>query len=124
MHASRWSQHGLPGVLVDEKVQAFHRLAAPELLRAGLLRLFGLRINGRLVAVFHGLADGRRLYAYLSGYDPALPHPGLGAMLLGRALCTADAEGLRELHFLRGREPYKYAWGAVDRPLYARSLWK
>ncbi len=25
------------------------------------------------------------------------------------------AEGWRELHFLRGDEDYKYAWGAVDR---------
>jgi CelD/BcsL family acetyltransferase involved in cellulose biosynthesis len=124
LHATRWSQQSLPGVLVDNRVQAFHRLAAPELLRARLLRLFGLRINGRLVAVFHGLADGRRLHAYLSGYDPTLPHPGLGAMLLGRAIRTADAEGLGELHFLRGDEPYKYAWGGVDQPLYARSLWK
>jgi CelD/BcsL family acetyltransferase involved in cellulose biosynthesis len=29
---------------------------------------------------------------------------------------------LQEFDFLRGREPYKYAWGAVDRPCHARRL--
>jgi CelD/BcsL family acetyltransferase involved in cellulose biosynthesis len=32
-------------------------------------------------------------------------------------------EGLKEFDFLRGREDYKYRWGAIDRPSYARRLW-
>lgn len=124
VHSARWAARGLPGVLEDEKVRSFHELAAPALLEAGLLRLFGLRLDGKFVAVFHGLADRQRLHAYMTGYDPAVPHPGLGAMLFGRAILAAAEEGMQELHFLRGREPYKYTWGAVDRPLYARSLWK
>jgi len=31
------------------------------------------------------------------------------------AIEAAIAEGAREFHFLRGREAYKYEWGAVDR---------
>jgi CelD/BcsL family acetyltransferase involved in cellulose biosynthesis len=124
LHAARWSGRGQPGVLAEPQVQAFHREATAELLRAGLLRMFGLQVGGRLVAVFYGLADRRCFYAYLSGYDPTLPHPGLGAMLIGHAIASAAAGGRREFHFLRGRESYKYAWGAVDRPLLGLSLWK
>ena len=38
--------------------------------------------------------------------------------MLGHAVERAIGEGFREVHFLRGREPYKYAWGAVDLPMY------
>jgi CelD/BcsL family acetyltransferase involved in cellulose biosynthesis len=122
LHAARWATRGGPGVLADPAVRAFHCDTAPLLLAHDLLRLSGLRLDGRLVAVLYGLADGRRLHAYLGGYDPALPHPGLGAMMLGRAIAAAVDEGLGELHFLRGREPYKYAWGAVDQPTWGLRL--
>jgi CelD/BcsL family acetyltransferase involved in cellulose biosynthesis len=124
LHAARWKTRGEPGVLADPRVQSFHRQAAPELLQAELLCLFGLRVEERLAAVFYGLKDRHRLLAYLGGYDPAVPHPGLGAMTIGRALGFACAWGLREFHFLRGRERYKYDWGAIDRPLFARCLRK
>ena len=122
LHAARWATRGEPGVLADGTVRAFHREAAASLLAAGLLRLWGLRLAGRWAVVFYGFADRHRLHAYLGGYDPALPHPGLGALAIGHAIREAAAEGLAEVHFLRGREAYKYAWGAVDRPLQGRSL--
>lgn len=124
LHAARWATRGEPGVLADPDVRTFHRQTAPELLAAGLLCLFGLRVDERLVAAFFGLRDEHRLLAYLGGYDPEILHPGLGAMTIGRAVAFACASGLQEFHFLRGREPYKYDWGAVDRPLYARCLRK
>ena len=34
---------------------------------------------------------------------------------LGAMIEEAISEGRRELHFLRGGEAYKYAWGAADR---------
>jgi hypothetical protein len=34
----------------------------------------------------------------------------------------AVKEGRRELHFLRGAEAYKYAWGATDRMNMTRRL--
>jgi hypothetical protein len=37
-------------------------------------------------------------------------------------MTIAHAEGLNEKHFLCGREPYKYTWGAVDTPTFARVL--
>lgn len=123
LHGLRWAGRGEPGVLADPAVRAFHRLAAPELLAAGLLRSRALRVDGRIVAVLHGLADGRCFHAYLAGHDPSLPHPGLGALMIGHAIERATGEGLREFDFLRGREPYKYAWGAIDRPAFGRSLW-
>jgi CelD/BcsL family acetyltransferase involved in cellulose biosynthesis len=122
LHGARWQERGEGGVLADPTVRAFHREAAECLLASGRLRLHGLRVDGRLVAVFHGFADRSRLHAYLGGFDPAVPHPGLGALMIGHAVQAAAREGLREFHFLRGREAYKYAWGATDRPSWGRRL--
>jgi CelD/BcsL family acetyltransferase involved in cellulose biosynthesis len=33
-------------------------------------------------------------------------------------MAEARREGLSEMHFLRGQEPYKYNWGAEDRPTF------
>jgi CelD/BcsL family acetyltransferase involved in cellulose biosynthesis len=122
LHAARWQERGEPGVLADPVVQAFHREAATALLALGRLRSFALRIDGRIVAVLHGFADRTRFHAYLGGHDTRLPHPGLGAMMIGLAIQRAAGEGLTAFDFLRGREPYKHAWGAVDRPGYGRRL--
>jgi CelD/BcsL family acetyltransferase involved in cellulose biosynthesis len=122
LHGARWQERGECGVLADPTVQAFHREAAKSLLALDRLRLHGLRVDGRLVAVFYSFADHSRLHAYLGGFDPTVPHPGLGALMIGHAVQEAVREGLREFHFLRGREPYKYAWGAADRPSRGRRL--
>jgi hypothetical protein len=37
-------------------------------------------------------------------------------LLVARTIERAADEGAFVLDFLRGREPYKYEWGAVDRP--------
>jgi CelD/BcsL family acetyltransferase involved in cellulose biosynthesis len=122
LHAAHWTGRDEPGVLADPRVRAFHRRAAPQLLALGLLRCHALRVDGRIVAVLYALADRGTVHAYLAGYDPRLHHPGLGALMIGHAIEQAAAEGLREFDFLRGREAYKYAWGAIDRPTFGRSL--
>ncbi|WP_448203265.1 GNAT family N-acetyltransferase [Azospirillum sp. sgz302134] len=116
LHAARWSSRGEPGVLADPAVQSFHRAAVPALAQAGLLRMHRLRIGGRLAAVHYGLGDGRRSYYYLGGFDPDFAPQGPGVLAVGHAIAEALREGAAEFHFLRGREPYKYRWGAMDQP--------
>jgi CelD/BcsL family acetyltransferase involved in cellulose biosynthesis len=43
-------------------------------------------------------------------------------VLVGCAIEAAAEEGAREFDFLRGREAYKYRWGARDRPTFGRRL--
>lgn len=127
LHAARWESQGEAGVLADPRVQRMHRLAIPRLLAAGLLRLVALRLGGRLVAVLYALQDvpqrpRRRLYLYLSGFDPALERCSPGLLLVGWAVETALAEGFACVDFLRGQERYKYFWGARDEPTWRRVL--
>ncbi|TCH98114.1 GNAT family N-acetyltransferase [Roseococcus sp. SYP-B2431] len=127
LHAARWETRQEPGVLDSPAVQAAHRAALPELLRAGLLRLQALHLNGEVVAVLYALLDppqrrARRVYLYISGFDPALDRLSPGMLLVGHALEQAVSEGFATLDFLRGQEPYKYFWGAADAPSFRRIL--
>ena len=123
LHRARWESCGVPGgVLRDPRVERFQRDAAPELLRAGMLRLYALRIDGRVVGAYYGLAHGVRAYAYLGGFDPDYAFESPGTILIGHAIEEAVREGAREFHFLRGPEAYKYEWGAADRRNRRRSF--
>ncbi len=112
LHGARWEAGGVFG---DADAERFHRLALPRLLASGLLRLFLLTIAGRPAAVYYGMAAKGRAYAYLGGFDPAFSREGAASLVLLHALEDARRDGAREFHFLRGREPYKYSWGATDR---------
>lgn len=122
LHAARWQQRGLPGVLYDPVTQAFHREVAPRMLAAGALRMYATRLEDRIVAVFYGFAHQGTTYYYLSGYDPALEKLSIGTLLVAHAIEQACAEGCHTFDFLRGAEEYKYAWGATDRMNRRRQL--
>jgi CelD/BcsL family acetyltransferase involved in cellulose biosynthesis len=123
LHAQRWALRGLPGVLGGEGILDWHREAAVQLHRAGLLRLFAARCEGEVVGVIYLLADApavphRRWYSYIGGYLPALSSLGLGTLLIGHAIDQATAQDASAFDFLRGAESYKYRWGAVDEPMF------
>jgi CelD/BcsL family acetyltransferase involved in cellulose biosynthesis len=122
LHQDRWRDDG-PGVFADPRVRAFHRAAAPGLLARGLLRVDVLRIGQCIAAAYYVLLDrAGRILLYLSGYDRAYARESPGTILLGAIVERALREGWRELHFLRGRESYKYDWGAVVQKTAARRL--
>jgi CelD/BcsL family acetyltransferase involved in cellulose biosynthesis/glycosyltransferase involved in cell wall biosynthesis len=119
LNTSRWSgRNGSVGVLDDRRVQRFHAEALPQLLALGVLRMFGLRINGCIAGVHYGFLDlrngVRKASYYISGFDPDFHRFSPGALLIGHAIEDAVREGARSFDFLRGREAYKYAWGAAE----------
>lgn len=113
LHARRWGPEG--GIFAAPGMEAFLRLAAPGLLAAGLLRLRLLRLDGEAAAAVFALVAPGRLFFYLGGFDPAQRFVSPGSLLIGAMLEEAAGEGRTEAHFLRGRETYKYGWGAADR---------
>jgi CelD/BcsL family acetyltransferase involved in cellulose biosynthesis len=115
LHSSRWQNFGMPGVLSDERVQEFHERSAPELLRAGVLRFYGLRLNGELIAVLHTLSEQHTIYCYLQGFDPNYSFVSPGMQIIAAVIEDAIKQGKRIVDFLRGSEKYKYCWGARDR---------
>ena len=87
-----------------------------------MLRLYRLRIGDAVAGVYYGFQHGGNAYAYLGGFDPEMTRLSPGAQLLDYAIRAAIGEGVREFHFLRGGENYKYAWGAADRVNLARTF--
>jgi CelD/BcsL family acetyltransferase involved in cellulose biosynthesis len=122
LHAARWATQDLPGVLGNPRVRQFQRTTAEEFLRCGRLRLSALRIGGRVIAVFYGFRGRSDVCFYLSGFDPEYSRVSPGTLLIGQAIDDALQDGAAEFNFLRGRESYKYLWGATDRPCYRRRI--
>jgi CelD/BcsL family acetyltransferase involved in cellulose biosynthesis len=116
LHERRWRELGEEGVLADPRVRAFHHDVAPQLLANGCLRLFALHLRGTIIAVLYAMAWRGRFYCYLSGLDPDAHYYSPGVAIVRAAIEYAIANGLHEVDFLRGAEPYKYLWGATDRP--------
>jgi CelD/BcsL family acetyltransferase involved in cellulose biosynthesis len=122
LHRIRWESRGGTGVLAPDAVQAFQRAAVPGLHAAGLVRIHLLFIAGQVAAAQYELVRGERVSVYLTGFDPAFEYESPNVILLAHAIELAIAEGRREVDFLRGQEPYKYEWGAVDRWNLKRSI--
>ena len=112
LHEQRWAANG---ALCESDTQAFHRRVVPAFAKRGWLRFHGLRMDGELQAVLYAFAKNRRVYYYLSGFNPKLAEFGPGSLLIHEAMQYALAQGDRDFDFLRGVEPYKYRWGAVNR---------
>lgn len=120
LHAMRWREEGEEGVLADDLAARHLRVAIAELARDGLLRMHRLRRGKESVAILFAMRGGRSTCFYLSGFDPAWSKLSPGNALVGAAIARAAAEGCTEFDFLRGKEDYKYRWGATERPTRRR----
>ena len=124
LHAARWQRRGMPGMLGDDVIQAFHRDVAAAMLDTGVLRMYAMSLDDRPIAVFYGFADASTVYYYLSGYDPELEKLSPGTLIVAHAIESAIGDGAATFDFLRGAEDYKYTWGAKDRMNKRRQLIK
>jgi len=115
LHTARWEERRQPGMLAADVLQQFHLAAADRLAGEGMLQLYSVRLRGEIIAAQYNLRRDRRIYYYLSGFDPAHARYSPGAALLSFIIRTAIEEGATEFDFLRKREEYKYQWGARDR---------
>lgn len=122
LHRARWRSRGGNGVMGDADLERFHLHAAGELCAAGLLQLTAIQLDGRTIAALHALAARGRVHAYQQGIDPAMASYSPGSVLVASAVERAIADGASELDLLRGAEPYKYRWGAIDRPTFRLAL--
>jgi CelD/BcsL family acetyltransferase involved in cellulose biosynthesis len=73
------------------------------------------RHDGVAVGILYGFWWKDTFAAYQWGWDPAWAHFSMGSVLTYHAIRFAARDGARILDFLRGTEPYKYRFGAVDR---------
>ena len=74
-------------------------------------------MGGRRIAagIHFETADG--ILYYNAGVDPDARDLSPGVLMVYAYVERALAAGKRRMDFLRGDEPYKYEWGAVDEPI-------
>jgi CelD/BcsL family acetyltransferase involved in cellulose biosynthesis len=121
LHTRRFGERGLfpigPGG--DRSRLFVHRLAELERESAdgGQLHVGIVHCGSRLIWTMLAFDDGRTCFLYNAGMDPEARDVSPG--ISGTAMYFKDrlAAGRRRFDFLRGDEPYKYEWGAVDEPI-------
>lgn len=106
---------------MDPQMKGFFLFLPEALGPAGHLQLSFLSADGRRIAALLCLKYRDTLYVYNSGYDPDYSLLSPGIVLVARVIQEAIERGYRRVDFLRGREPYKYHFGAVDFLTY--QLW-
>ncbi len=84
---------------------------------AGPVRLCFLTVGERRIAAGITFEDRDTLGYYNAGVDPEARDLSPGVLMIAKYVERAIATGRRRLDFLRGDEPYKYEWGAIDEPI-------
>lgn len=115
LHRARRAAVGGTTAFEDESVVAFLREATPLLQERGWLRLYGLVVGERPLAVLYGLAYRGTFYDYQKGLDVESSKWGAGTVLQGLSVQHACGEGMTEFDFLRGDESYKDRWAPYIR---------
>jgi CelD/BcsL family acetyltransferase involved in cellulose biosynthesis len=112
LHGARWRESGEPGMIAANGSADFFRDVAAALAKRDMLRIFTVRLDGRVVAILFGMRNETTIFGYMTAFDPAYKKYGFGHELLARALRYAQENGYRWWNFLRGEEAYKFDWGA------------
>ena len=128
LHQRKWGERGLfPNTIGGAQGRKFVRR---------LFELFGAATSGpdavadhptvhlgfltiggrRLAAEIHFETAGSLLY-YNAGVDPAALDLSPGVLQLEHLVRRAIERGNCRVDLLRGNEPYKYQWGAIDEPV-------
>lgn len=121
-YEDRRNELGQASLLEGERLRAFHREVAAGFHARGALALYALCLDGAPMAALYGFREKDTLYCYMQGFDPARAKLSPGVMVVGGAIEDSIRRGARRIDFLRGREPYKYWWGARERETFRRSL--
>lgn len=121
LHGARWNEQGQAGMLAGDDLRAFHREVAAGFAARSPLGLYVLCLNGSPIAALYGFHEQETYFYYMQGFDPAHAKLSPGVMVIGGVIEDVLQRGARKVDFLRGRETYKYWWGAKDRETFRRS---
>ncbi len=94
-----------------------HFTAAGALIETGRLRVYQLHIDQHLAAGVIALPNKNHQILWCGAIDRALHQWSPGIVLFAKIFEQAIARGEKRIDLLRGQYPYKYTFGAVDRPL-------
>jgi CelD/BcsL family acetyltransferase involved in cellulose biosynthesis len=106
----------------ESDADAFHHEVAAGFHARSALGMYLLCLNGDPLAGLYGFREKDTFYCYMQGFNPEWAKLSPGAMVVGAAVEECIRQGVRRVDFLRGREPYKYWWGATDRETFRKTF--
>ena len=118
LHQRRWGADGLfPDTAGGAQSRVFIRRLFELCGADGPLRLAFLTVDGRRIAAGLSFESDDSVLYYNAGVDPDARELSPGVVMVERLVRRALERGVSRMDFLRGNEPYKYEWGAVDEPV-------
>jgi CelD/BcsL family acetyltransferase involved in cellulose biosynthesis len=115
LHQKRWGADGLfPPTEGGAASRRFFAGLFEDCAPTGIVDLSFLTVGGRRIAAGVTFDDGEAVYYYNAGVDPEARELSPGVVMVACYIQRAIALGRSRVDFLRGDEPYKYEWGAVD----------
>jgi len=122
-HASRWQAKGEQGVFVDPRKRDFYAALSEKLLKAGSLRFFFLRVDGKVVAQQFCFEHSGTVLLLQEGFDIDWARNNVGNVLRVMVLEHLIGNGVRIYDFLAGMSRHKRHWSnAVENDLHIRSF--
>ena len=118
LHQKRWGADGLfPPTEGGAASRGFFAKMFEDCAPSGIMDLSFLTVGGRRIAAGVTFDDGEAVYYYNAGVEPEARELSPGVVMVACYIQRAIGLGRSRLDFLRGDEPYKYEWGAVDSPI-------
>jgi CelD/BcsL family acetyltransferase involved in cellulose biosynthesis len=118
LHQKRWGDQGLfPPTPGGAQSRAWFRRLLELTGDDGTFQLHFLSVAGRRIAAGAWFEDADAWYLYNAGVDPEARELSPGVLMSAKAIEAAILAGRHRFDYLRGDEPYKYEWGAVDEPI-------
>ena len=118
LHQRKWGAAGLfPPTPGGDASRRFVRGLFEAFGLDGPVQLSFLTVAGRRIAAGITFEYGDTVAYYNAGVDPDARDLSPGVVMIAKYVERAIATGRHRLDFLRGDEPYKYEWGAVDEPI-------
>ncbi|MGA3056682.1 MAG: GNAT family N-acetyltransferase [Candidatus Limnocylindrales bacterium] len=118
LHQKRWGAEGLfPPTEGGAASRLFFGRLFENCAPTGPVDLSFLTVAGRRVAAGVTLDDGAAVYYYNAGVEPDARELSPGVVMVALYVQRAIELGRSRIDFMRGNEPYKYEWGAVDEPI-------
>ena len=122
LHQRRWGEEGLfPATEGGDRSRRFlHRITELEAAEGdrAQLQLGQVHVGDRLIFAGVGFDDGQTCFFYNAGSDTDALELSPGVTGTAAYIRDRIAAGRTHFDFLRGNEPYKYEWGAVDEPIH------
>ena len=115
LHQARWRRKGELGAFGAGRFEVLLRAAAEEAFKGGHLRIWVLKIEGRIEGVLFGFLDHGVLHYLQKGFNPEFAKDDLGTVLLALSVkaCVEDP-AVHMFDLMGGGAPYKSMWARSE----------